>query len=132
MGKIKSKKRGGTGNPRSWRDNDSDPPIKETVFRFKFQMTIPPRRDQITNKSQFQITEIIRAKALSYVTQPFRAEFRNPPLSSYRPKRFLNSCVSMGTTLKRSPTIPKVAILKIGASASLLMATMISDVFIPA
>ena len=50
----------------------------------------------------------------------------------YRPKRFLNSWVTKGSTVKRSPTIPYVAILKMGASASLLIATMISDVFIPA
>ena len=50
----------------------------------------------------------------------------------YHPNRFLNSWASMGTTVKRSPTTPKLAILKMGASGSLLMATMMSDVFIPA
>ncbi len=50
----------------------------------------------------------------------------------YFPNRFLNSSVIMGTAVKRSATMPKVAILKIGASGSLLIATMISEVFIPA
>ena len=40
--------------------------------------------------------------------------------------------VSSGTTLKRSPTRPKSAIWKIGASSSLLMATITFESFMPA
>src|SRR4029453_18336912 len=43
-----------------------------------------------------------------------------PPGRVYFPRTFLNSFVSSGTTSKRSATIPKSAILKIGASGSLL------------
>jgi len=49
-----------------------------------------------------------------------------------KPLRFFNSSVRAGTTLNRSPTIPKSDIEKIGASASLLIATMFFDVCIPA
>lgn len=40
--------------------------------------------------------------------------------------------ITWGTTLKTSPTMPKSAISKIGASPSLLMATMVLAVCIPA
>src|SRR6266850_2272690 len=51
---------------------------------------------------------------------------------SYFSRSFLNSFVSSGTTSKRSATIPKSAILKIGASGSLFTATMSFEVRIPA
>ena len=45
---------------------------------------------------------------------------------------FFTSSVRAGTTSNRSPTIPRSATLKIGASASLLIATMCLDERIPA
>src|SRR2546428_10968825 len=45
---------------------------------------------------------------------------------------FLNSFVSSGTTSKRSATIPKPAILKIGASGPLFTATLTFEARIPA
>ena len=45
--------------------------------------------------------------------------------------RASSSAMTCGTTSKMSPTMPKSAISKIGASASLLMATMVSEVCIP-
>lgn len=48
------------------------------------------------------------------------------------PRRSLSACVSAGTIACRSPTTPKRASLKMGASASLLIATIVFDVRIPA
>jgi len=44
---------------------------------------------------------------------------------------FLKSSINKGITLNKSPTIPKVAILNIGASRSLLMAIILLEVCIP-
>ena len=52
--------------------------------------------------------------------------------SRYLPSRFLSSTVSAGTILCMSPTTPKRARLKIGASGSLLMARMFLEVRMPA
>jgi hypothetical protein len=41
MRKIKSKKREGADHPLYGSNNNSDPALKETVSRFKFQMTNP-------------------------------------------------------------------------------------------
>src|SRR5690242_8877673 len=48
------------------------------------------------------------------------------------PRRALNSFVNAGTTSSTSPTIPKVAILNMGASGFLLIAMMVSEEDIPA
>ncbi|KJL42300.1 hypothetical protein RS82_02316 [Microbacterium trichothecenolyticum] len=69
----------------------------------------------------------------------------SPPLTRGRPRRtddtdelishafFASSAaINCGTTVKMSPTTPKSAISKIGASASLLMATIVLAVCIPA
>jgi len=53
-----------------------------------------------------------------------------PPL--YFPRRSLSALVNGGRIWKRSPTAPNRASLKIGASASRLMATMVFAVRIPA
>src|SRR5690349_16082035 len=54
-----------------------------------------------------------------------RRDRRQPALT------FLISSIRGGTISKRSPTIPKVAISKIGASLSLLTATMVRAPFMP-
>ena len=46
--------------------------------------------------------------------------------------RALTASVSAGATVKRSPTTPKVAISKIGASLSLLIAMIVFEVCMPA
>src|SRR5215831_16966763 len=51
---------------------------------------------------------------------------------SRQPLRLVSSSVSCGATVNRSPTTPKSASSKIGASGSLLMATMVLDVCMPA
>src|SRR5262249_16224224 len=51
---------------------------------------------------------------------------------SGQPLRLVSSSVSCGATVNRSPTTPKSASSKIGASGSLLMATMVLDVCMPA
>ena len=64
-----------------------------------------------------------------------RAPSRGPGLQrrcGCQPLRLLISSVSAGTTVFRSPTRPKSASSKIGASGSLLMATMVFDVRMPA
>jgi hypothetical protein len=48
------------------------------------------------------------------------------------PFRLLTASVSCGAMVNRSPTTPRSAISKIGASGSLLMATMVLEVCIPA
>lgn len=50
----------------------------------------------------------------------------------YLPSFFLNDSVSAGTIWNRSPTTPYRATLKIGASASLLIATTVFAARIPA
>jgi hypothetical protein len=52
--------------------------------------------------------------------------------SEIHPRRRTISSVSAGTTLNRSPTMPKSARSKIGASGSLLTAAMTLDVCMPA
>ena len=52
--------------------------------------------------------------------------------AGYFPNLFLNSAVSAGNTLNKSPTTPYRASLKIGASASLLIATIVFADRIPA
>jgi len=52
--------------------------------------------------------------------------------AAHQPFRLVTSSVSRGTTLNRSPTTPKSEMAKIGASASLLMATIVLDVCMPA
>src|SRR3954452_12656351 len=49
-----------------------------------------------------------------------------------QPLRLVISSVSCGATWNRSPTTPKSAISKIGASGSLLIATIVLDVCMPA
>ena len=53
------------------------------------------------------------------------------PAGSFYPFAFLISSISGGTISKRSPTIPYVATSKMGASLSLLMATMVFEPFMP-
>jgi hypothetical protein len=50
----------------------------------------------------------------------------------YAPLAFFTSSVSAGRMVKRSPTTPRSAMRKIGASASLLIATMCLELDIPA
>ena len=54
------------------------------------------------------------------------------PLFDYFPNFFLNAAFSAGTITNKSPTTPYRATLNIGASASLLMATTIFALRIPA
>jgi hypothetical protein len=49
-----------------------------------------------------------------------------------QPRRLVISSVSWGATWNRSPTTPKSASSKIGASASLLIATIVFEVCMPA
>src|SRR4051812_45025365 len=49
-----------------------------------------------------------------------------------QPRRFLTSSVACGSTVNRSPTTPKSTSSKIGASGSLLIATIVLDVCMPA
>ena len=61
---------------------------------------------------------------------------RGPALDAYcavaQPLRAVICSVAAGTTVFRSPTTPKSASSKIGASGSLLMATMVFEVCMPA
>lgn len=61
-----------------------------------------------------------------------RALCSGSPGSRFLYSRFLSSADSAGTTLNKSPTTPYCASLKIGASGSLLIATMTLAVRIPA
>src|SRR5438309_4715472 len=56
---------------------------------------------------------------------------RGSQLLGTQPLRAFTSSVSFGTTFSASPTMPRAASWKIGASASLLIAMMRSDDFIP-
>src|SRR4029077_4216652 len=47
------------------------------------------------------------------------------------PQRFFSASMSLGSTLCTSPTMPRSATEKIGASASLLTAMMLSLFFMP-
>ena len=49
-----------------------------------------------------------------------------------QPLRFLTSAVACGSTVNRSPTTPKSTSSKIGASSSLLTATIVLEVCMPA
>ena len=66
------------------------------------------------------------------LTEPRR---RHPGIASVGcqvPLRSFTASVSCGATLNRSPTTPKSAISKIGASASLFTATIVFEVCMPA
>ena len=56
----------------------------------------------------------------------------NRSATPYFPNLFLNSAVKAGNILNKSPTTPYRASLKIGASASLLIATIVFADRIPA
>jgi hypothetical protein len=57
---------------------------------------------------------------------------RASPGRAFQPRRRVISSVSAGTTLNKSPTMPKSARSKIGASGSLLIAAMTLEVCMPA
>ncbi len=71
------------------------------------------------------------ATAVKGRTVPARASGRATPVGA-QPLRLATSSVACGSTLCRSPTTPKSTSSKIGASSSLLTATMVFEVCIPA